>query len=36
MGYESNQVKFLGHGIGLTVDEYPVIAKGFEIPWKKI
>jgi Xaa-Pro aminopeptidase len=32
MGYESNQVKFLGHGIGLTVDEYPVIAKGFEIP----
>jgi Xaa-Pro aminopeptidase len=32
MGYKSNQVKFLGHGIGLTVDEYPVIAKGFKIP----
>lgn len=32
MGYKSNQVKFLGHGIGLTVDEYPVIAKGFDVP----
>ncbi len=32
MGYKSNQVKFLGHGIGLAVDEYPVLAKGFEVP----
>ncbi|MGA1861909.1 Xaa-Pro peptidase family protein [Deferribacter thermophilus] len=32
MGYKSNQVKFLGHGIGLNVDEFPAIAKGFDIP----
>ena len=32
MGFGSRQVKFLGHGIGLNVDEYPVIAKGFKIP----
>ncbi|MDY6820048.1 MAG: M24 family metallopeptidase [Deferribacterota bacterium] len=32
MGYGSNQVKFLGHGIGLTVDEYPVIARSFLDP----
>ena len=23
---------FLGHGIGLAIDEYPVIAKGFDEP----
>jgi Xaa-Pro dipeptidase len=32
MGYGSRQVKFLGHGIGLTIDEVPVIAKGFDEP----
>lgn len=32
MGYRTNKVRFLGHGIGLAVDEYPVIANGFEIP----
>jgi len=32
MGYGNRQVKFLGHGIGLTVDELPVIAKGFKLP----
>ena len=32
MGLKKNQVKFLGHGIGLAVDEYPVIAKGFDLP----
>ncbi len=32
MGYGNRKVKFLGHGIGLTVDEYPVIAKGFKAP----
>ncbi len=30
MGFGDRQVKFLGHGIGLTVDEYPVLAKGFK------
>jgi Xaa-Pro dipeptidase len=32
MGYGNRQVKFLGHGIGLTIDEIPVIAKGFDLP----
>ena len=29
MGFGKRQVKFLGHGIGLTIDELPVLAKGF-------
>lgn len=32
MGYENRTVKFLGHGIGLLIDETPVIAKGFNEP----
>lgn len=32
MGFGKRSVKFLGHGIGLHIDEYPVIAKGFNIP----
>lgn len=32
MGFGSRRVKFLGHGIGLHVDEYPVIADGFDEP----
>ena len=32
MGYGKRQVKFLGHAIGLTVDELPVLAKGFDEP----
>ncbi|WP_407673311.1 M24 family metallopeptidase [Paenibacillus silvisoli] len=32
MGFGSNQVKFLGHGIGLEVDEWPVLARGFSNP----
>ncbi len=31
-GFEDSKVKFLGHGIGLYVDEYPVIAQGFDNP----
>ncbi len=32
MGFGNRSVKFLGHGIGLTVDELPVLAKGFKDP----
>lgn len=32
MGFGNRKVKFLGHGIGLLVDELPVIAEGFNEP----
>lgn len=32
MGYKNRRVKFLGHGIGLQVDELPVLARGFDEP----
>jgi len=32
MGYGDNQVHFLGHGIGLTVSEWPIFARGFSEP----
>ena len=32
MGLGENQVRFLGHGIGLTIDGWPVLAKGFDQP----
>jgi len=32
MGLGENKVSFLGHGIGLAIDEYPVIAEGFDLP----
>lgn len=32
MGFGNRTVKFLGHGIGLVVDEQPVIARGFDEP----
>ncbi len=35
MGFGNHRVKFLGHGIGLTVDEYPALAKGFDITLKE-
>jgi Xaa-Pro dipeptidase len=30
MGFGNRRVKFLGHGIGLVIDELPVIAEGFD------
>ena len=35
MGLDENQVPFVGHGIGLTIDEFPAIAKGFDMPLEK-
>lgn len=32
MGARENQVRFVGHGIGLELDEIPVLAGGFDIP----
>ena len=32
MGFGKRKVNFLGHGIGLLIDEIPVIAKGFKEP----
>ena len=35
MGLDENKVPFIGHGIGLTIDEFPPIAKGFDVPLEK-
>ena len=35
MGFGNRRVKFLGHGIGLLIDETPVIAEGFNQPIEK-
>ncbi len=32
MGYGEEKVKFIGHGVGLHIDEIPVIAPGFNQP----
>ncbi|GMB01222.1 Xaa-Pro peptidase family protein [Pelosinus sp. IPA-1] len=32
MGYKEDQVKFVGHGIGLELDEWPIFAKGLKNP----
>lgn len=32
MGAPGEQAKFVGHGVGLELDEMPILAHGFEIP----
>jgi len=32
MGFGDRKVKFIGHGVGLLIDETPVIAEGFDEP----
>jgi len=31
MGSGSDRVKFIGHGVGLELDEFPVLAKGVDV-----
>lgn len=35
MGLGENSVPFLGHSLGLTIDEQPVLAGGFNSPLEK-
>jgi Xaa-Pro aminopeptidase len=32
MGMPGEQARFVGHGVGLELDEFPVIAQGFKVP----
>ena len=32
MGYTGEQAKFVGHGVGLELDEFPVLAQKFRSP----
>jgi Xaa-Pro aminopeptidase len=32
MGIGNDRVRFIGHGVGLELDEYPVFAKGMKMP----
>ena len=34
MGYGPYRVSFIGHGVGLEVDEYPFIARGFDMKFE--
>ena len=35
MGLGRNKVSFVGHGIGLAIDEYPALTKGFDRPFEE-
>ena len=32
MGWGNDRVRFIGHGVGLELDEYPIFAKGVKMP----
>jgi len=35
MGADQQRIRFIGHGVGLELDEYPFLAKGQEMPLEK-
>jgi len=35
MGADAQRIRFVGHGVGIELDEYPFIAKGQQLPLKK-
>ncbi len=35
MGVPGENARFVGHGVGLELDEFPVLAQGFKVPLKK-
>jgi Xaa-Pro aminopeptidase len=35
MGADQQRIRFVGHGVGLELDEYPFLAKGQEMPLEK-
>lgn len=35
MGADDERIRFIGHGVGLELDEYPVLAKGQNMPLEK-
>lgn len=35
MGMPGEQARFVGHGVGLELDEFPVLAQGFKMPLKE-
>ena len=32
MGFGEGQVRFVGHGLGLEIDEFPILTPGFDLP----
>jgi Xaa-Pro aminopeptidase len=34
MGYGDQRIRFVGHGVGLELDEYPILARGQDMPLK--
>jgi Xaa-Pro dipeptidase len=35
MGFGQGRVRFLGHGVGMEIDELPVLAPGFDRPLER-